>query len=90
MIKFKKVKMVKCEKGTCRYGAKCIKNQVCRFFKARHDILKKIFQTKMFSASVRVLIAIHLATIPFAQESFWFGIGPIMLYVLIPVKTETS
>ena len=22
--------MVKCEKGTCRYGAKCIKNKVCK------------------------------------------------------------
>ena len=61
--------MVKCEKGTCRYGAKCIKNQVCRF--SRLDRSHGIIQTKMFSASVRVLIVIHMATIPFAQESFW-------------------
>ena len=24
--------MVKCEKGTCRYGAQCIQNKVCKFF----------------------------------------------------------
>ena len=73
---------MKCEKGVCRYGAKCIKNKVCKISRLEDRLgiftcifemhlwptFKLIFQTLMFSASVVVLIVTRMVTTLFVQE----------------------